>query len=144
MYGGHDGRTGGVWLWPSAEHDGVVGQLSVGRGRLRRLRPVAGMIDPETHLPTATASTSTSGVAVWRTEPRAIFRYETNAGGGWGDPLEREPERVMRDVRDGYVSIEGAARDYGVVVAATRLGSGGPGHRPRGDRELRASMRARR
>ncbi len=42
----------------------------------------------------------------------------TAGGGGWGDPFEREPERVLRDVRDGVVSVESAARDYGVVVAA--------------------------
>jgi N-methylhydantoinase B len=45
-----------------------------------------------------------------------MIRYRTNAGGGWGDPLERDPERVRRDVRDEYVSVAGAARDYGVVV----------------------------
>ena len=38
------------------------------------------------------------------------------AGGGWGDPLERERGRVLRDVRDGVVS-RGAAHDvYGVVI----------------------------
>ena len=41
----------------------------------------------------------------------------TNGGGGWGDPMTRDPRVVLRDVADGYVSIEGAARDYGVVVA---------------------------
>jgi N-methylhydantoinase B len=46
----------------------------------------------------------------------AIFRRRLASGGGWGDPFAREPERVLRDVRDGYVSVEGAARDYGVVV----------------------------
>jgi N-methylhydantoinase B len=46
----------------------------------------------------------------------ARLRYLTNGGGGFGDPLERDPEHVKRDVRDGYVTIEGAARDYGVVV----------------------------
>jgi N-methylhydantoinase A/oxoprolinase/acetone carboxylase beta subunit/N-methylhydantoinase B/oxoprolinase/acetone carboxylase alpha subunit len=40
----------------------------------------------------------------------------TPGGGGWGDPFEREPERVLRDVRDGVVSVEVAARDYGVVI----------------------------
>ena len=28
---------------------------------------------------------------VWRVQPGAVWRYQTNAGGGWGDPLEREP-----------------------------------------------------
>ncbi len=37
-------------------------------------------------------------------------------GGGWGDPLTRPAEWVARDVRDGLVSVAGAARDYGVVV----------------------------
>jgi N-methylhydantoinase B len=37
-------------------------------------------------------------------------------GGGYGDPLERDPERVLADVVDGYVSIESAREDYGVVV----------------------------
>lgn len=40
----------------------------------------------------------------------------TGGGGGWGNPLEREPERVARDVKQGFVSVEAAQRDYGVVV----------------------------
>ena len=41
---------------------------------------------------------------------------ELGGGGGWGDPLARDPERVLDDVRDGYVS-RAAARDvYGVVI----------------------------
>jgi len=38
-------------------------------------------------------------------------------GAGYGDPLEREVERVAQDVADGYVTAEGAAADYGVVIA---------------------------
>jgi N-methylhydantoinase B len=38
------------------------------------------------------------------------------AGGGFGDPLEREPARVVDDVLDGLISAEAARRDYGVVV----------------------------
>ncbi|MEZ4331037.1 MAG: hydantoinase B/oxoprolinase family protein [Myxococcota bacterium] len=37
-------------------------------------------------------------------------------GGGYGDPLAREPERVLWDVREGYVSLERAAATYGVVI----------------------------
>ena len=37
-------------------------------------------------------------------------------GGGYGDPFERDPERVVRDVESGFVSRAGARRDYGVVI----------------------------
>lgn len=42
----------------------------------------------------------------------------TPGGGGWGNPFERAPERVLRDVRDGVVSRAAAERDYGVVLTA--------------------------
>lgn len=37
-------------------------------------------------------------------------------GGGFGDPFERDVARVVEDVRDGLVSLEGARVDYGVVI----------------------------
>lgn len=40
-------------------------------------------------------------------------------GGGYGDPLERTPERVRADVEEGYVTVAGAREDYGVVVEET-------------------------
>jgi N-methylhydantoinase B len=43
-------------------------------------------------------------------------RLETPGGGGFGDPATREPERVARDVRLGYISREAAIRDYKVVL----------------------------
>ena len=39
-------------------------------------------------------------------------------GGGWGDPLERDPNWVLRDVSDEVVSIEAAREIYGVVLDA--------------------------
>ncbi|MEK6711578.1 MAG: hydantoinase/oxoprolinase N-terminal domain-containing protein [Nitrospinota bacterium] len=45
-----------------------------------------------------------------------IIRVVTTGGGGWGDPLEREAERVRQDVIWGKVTPEGARRDYGVVI----------------------------
>jgi N-methylhydantoinase B len=39
-----------------------------------------------------------------------------NGGGGFGDPLEREPERVAEDVRGGTVSAEAASEIYGVTL----------------------------
>ena len=45
-----------------------------------------------------------------------MFSRSTAGGGGLGDPLKREPEAVMRDVEDDYVSLERAKTDYGVVL----------------------------
>ena len=44
------------------------------------------------------------------------FLIETAGGGGFWSPLERDPERVLADVRSGYVSLEAARRDYGAVI----------------------------
>ena len=46
------------------------------------------------------------------------FQLDTPGGGGLGNPLERDPAMVLADIREGYVSVEAAARDYGVVIAA--------------------------
>jgi N-methylhydantoinase B len=48
---------------------------------------------------------------------RIVFDY--GGGGGWGDPLERDPQAVLDDVLDEYVSVEGARRDYGVVLTGS-------------------------
>ncbi|UCD57468.1 MAG: hydantoinase B/oxoprolinase family protein [Candidatus Hydrogenedentota bacterium] len=45
-----------------------------------------------------------------------IVNAELGGGGGWGDPLERDPAAVLEDVRDEYVSLEGARKNYGVVI----------------------------
>ena len=44
------------------------------------------------------------------------FRLDTPGGGGFGDPLARDPAQVLADVAQGYVSTEAAERDYGVVI----------------------------
>jgi N-methylhydantoinase B len=43
-----------------------------------------------------------------------VVRYVTPGGGGYGDPCKREPEAVLADVRNGWVSPASATRDYGV------------------------------
>ncbi len=45
---------------------------------------------------------------------RLVFR--TAGAGGWGDPLERPAQLVLRDVRRDLVSVQAAAQDYGVVI----------------------------
>ena len=45
------------------------------------------------------------------------FRLLTPGGGGYGNGFARDPELVARDLNEGYVTPEGALRDYGVVAA---------------------------
>ncbi|WP_108658301.1 hydantoinase B/oxoprolinase family protein [Acuticoccus kandeliae] len=45
-----------------------------------------------------------------------VFRLVGAGGGGFGDPLSRDPERVLADVREDKVTIHGAERDYRVVI----------------------------
>jgi len=48
--------------------------------------------------------------------PGQVVISRKGGGGGWGNPLDRDPDAVLADVLDEYVSIEGARRDYGVVI----------------------------
>src|SRR5438034_8319170 len=50
-----------------------------------------------------------------------LLRLETCGGGGWGDPLSRDPERVRQDVARGFVSVRGALEDYGVALDPATL-----------------------
>ena len=50
-------------------------------------------------------------------EAGSTLRIRTTGGGGWGDPLAREPELVSHDVQCGVVSEQAARGDYGVVLA---------------------------
>jgi N-methylhydantoinase B len=66
-------------------------------------------------------------------QPGELFHHRMAGGGGWGDPLDRDPEAVARDVRDEKVSGAAAAELYGVCLAND--GSV--------DEELTAELRAR-
>jgi N-methylhydantoinase B len=48
--------------------------------------------------------------------PDSRVQLNLPGGGGYGSPFERDPARVLDDVAKGFVSLDSAARDYGVVV----------------------------
>jgi len=50
-----------------------------------------------------------------------LLRLVTCGGGGWGDPLARDPLLVQQDVARGFVTREGARTDYGVVLDPVSL-----------------------
>ena len=51
-----------------------------------------------------------------RLNPGDKVHFQLSGGGGYGDPRRREPERVARDVAEGYVTVAGARKDYAVAL----------------------------
>jgi N-methylhydantoinase B len=49
----------------------------------------------------------------------AVLAYQYGGGGGFGNPLLRDPEAVREDALDEYVSIEAARARYGVVLTGS-------------------------
>jgi N-methylhydantoinase B len=82
----------------------------------RAARPARFYRNPETAEETTLASKSTTTL-----DPGDVVSVQTPGGGGYGDPLERDPEAVLEDVRDGKVSVARAEGAYGVVVADGEL-----------------------
>lgn len=97
-----------------------------------------------------------NGVVVWAgTEREALIRDKVGfigpfsvgdrviacagGGGGWGDPLERDPETVLEDVLDEYCTVEEALADHGVVIDADRLELDAEGTAAERDRRSRKS-----
>ena len=60
-----------------------------------------------------------SGLTLCR--PGDVIQFHSAGGGGYGDPFGRDPGAVEQDVRNGYVSIEKAREEYGVVVEPDSL-----------------------
>ena len=54
-------------------------------------------------------------------QPGDEIQFHSAGGGGYGDPLKRDTESVEQDVRNGYVSVEKARDDYGVVIDPVSL-----------------------
>ncbi|HEV8642494.1 MAG TPA: hydantoinase B/oxoprolinase family protein [Methylomirabilota bacterium] len=50
-----------------------------------------------------------------------VISFQQSGAGGYGDPRERDPARVLEDVLDDYVSVEAAGAEYGVVITGHGL-----------------------
>lgn len=116
--GGEAGLLGGIWIWDDPRAAGIDARAfpeSLKGDFYRGSRPCFGVMDPDTRELDPEGRYFYQPGAV-DAPAGAITRIVFNGGSGWGNPLERDPELVLKDVRDEYVSVEGAARDYGVVI----------------------------
>ena len=62
-----------------------------------------------------------TGAIHYQMDAGDLLHNHSGGGGGWGDPLERDPQRVLEDVVNGYVSPESARCNYGVVIDGSSL-----------------------
>ena len=63
-------------------------------------------------------------VDILRLEPGDVVSICAPAGGGYGDPRERDPEKVRADVRAGFVTLGKAREQYGVVLVDGKVDAG--------------------
>ena len=117
-------RRGGLGLTREVTTVGHRATISIGTER-RNIRPWglmggkegggsnAWIVDPDGEKRPLPAKTTTQVEA----GTRIVLR--TAGGGGFGDPLEREPERVARDVLEGFIGEKRAREAYGVVLDET-------------------------
>ena len=76
--------------------------------------------------PGGTAQFLVNGVAgnpygLTRLKPGDVVVIDAPGGGGYGHPMERDPEMVERDVADGYVTVAAARAEYGVVIESATM-----------------------
>jgi N-methylhydantoinase B len=55
-------------------------------------------------------------VAAVKLKKGDLVSLRSGGGGGWGDPLDRDPELVRMDVKNEYISIKVAREVYGVIL----------------------------
>ena len=100
----HDGHGGDLVYFQGHSSPGIYGAKPAMPSRAR--------LDPDT----PDEKALTSKVAGVRLKKGMRVAFELGGGGGYGNPLERDPERVRTDVLRGYVTREGARKSYGVAL----------------------------
>lgn len=85
----------------------------IGYATFRNLTEAEMLERPTAHDPRAQEHSSW-GTHSMKAHDLQVIRY--NGGGGYGDPLDRDPEAVFRDVETAAVSVQAARRVYGVVL----------------------------
>jgi N-methylhydantoinase B len=118
LFGGLEGSCNTVWHVPAADD---------------AASPVGRVVSPETLSAVGEPRDLGPKPGFFTLKAGEVFAYSFQGGGGFGDPLERDPERVLADVGAGRVSAEQAERLHGVVLSADGIDAAATARR-RGER----------
>jgi len=100
---------------------GTAGGYPGGATELRRVRATSNERIPAEFDPSRGEPVEAKATGIDLSEGD-IWYMRYPGGGGWGDPLDRDPELVVKDLRMGAVSEAAAATAYGVVLCDTAIG----------------------
>jgi N-methylhydantoinase B len=116
-------RGGSGACWEVEPLDGPMTLITFGEGRRIPAMGAAGatsaMVAPKVGRLEITRGGKTEVITenvIETINPGERAANKNPGGGGFGDPFERDVARVVEDVKNGLVSLEGARRDYGVVI----------------------------
>ena len=120
--GKHRGGCGTVWEVEPLDH--TMTAVSFGEGRFQPALGARGAVNARPGLKVGRIEIREGAGRVRTVKENAIFTLKEGqriasynpGGGGWGPARERDPAAVLRDVRNGLVSIEAARDEYGVVI----------------------------
>jgi N-methylhydantoinase B len=141
------GGTGAILRWRVETPD--VQCVTVGSGMLENTRAFGLLGAKPGSIPTIQVASGADGAqtrlglnAFHPVHQGDVFQIISQGGGGFGDPFERDPEQVLRDVVDGFVSAESARMEYGVIVVEVDGGVALDREATRRERSARRSANA--
>jgi N-methylhydantoinase B len=117
--GEHRGGAGVVFEFQCLTSDAIVTARGMDRFRLRpygRKGGSAGTLGETIVNPGGDQEKPIGKIDILRLQPGDVVRIVAPGGGAYGDPYRREVAKVLKDVEDGFVTVEEAQTSYGVVI----------------------------
>jgi N-methylhydantoinase B len=125
LVGGREGIgqfRGGMGAAYQVEYTAAVNACEVGQGHAEWAVPTGlfgGGSPPTSHPRVRHKDGSVAAIpanSYWDPQPGDLYTQEMQGGAGWGDPLDRDPQLVLKDVVDEFLSMDDAREKYGVVI----------------------------
>ena len=122
--GRYRGGSGVIFEFQSLAPNAIVTARGMDRFKLRpygRKGAHPGSLGQTLVNPGAAQEKDIGKIDILKLNPGDVVRITAPGGAGYGDPLDRDPEAVLIDINNGFVTMEEAAEVYGVAIADGRV-----------------------